>query len=206
MPLPGLSLQKNEQAMSAFFMKAGQMEEIRKTSGRFNEAWTEEEKRSVNDQFVDGKRIEEIALAHERTVNAVRIKLVESGQIAPYLSRRGLPWSAEETERLGRFYSQAYSVAECAKLLGRITRETEDQLVAIGLIEPRPKKEPRSAQYPNAFQPWTEEEVQRLNDELALHRPVLAALKSIAARHGRSLGSIISRADKSGLCDNAGVK
>ena len=49
--------------MSAFFMKAGQMEEIRKTSGRFNEAWTEEEKRSVNDQFVDGKRIEEIALA-----------------------------------------------------------------------------------------------------------------------------------------------
>ena len=183
-------------------MKAGQMEEIRKTSGRFNEAWTEEEKRSVNDQFVDGKRIEEIALAHERTVNAVRIKLVESGQIAPYLSRRGLPWSAEETERLGRFYSQAYSVAECAKLLGRITRETEDQLVAIGLIEPRPKKEPRSAQYPNAFQPWTEEEVQRLNDELALHRPVLAALKSIAARHGRSLGSIISRADKSGLCDS----
>ena len=152
-------------------------------------------------------RIEEIAATVHRTVNAIRIKLMEAGELVKNLSRRGEPWDEAEVERLGRFYSQGYSPAGCAKLLGRLRSEAEKKLVEIGLMEPREKASHentiRDPAHPRAFAPWSKEETEQLKRELAGYRDMLVALAQIAAIHGRTLGSIISRADKTGLCTPA---
>ena len=175
------------------------LDEIKREAARFNEAWTTEERKQVCQLFRNGMRVNEIAGTLHRTVNAIRLKLLEAGEITRYLSRRNQPWTEEETERLGRFYSQGYPVAGCAKLLGRVRAETEDKLVEIGLITPR-EKTVRDPANPNAFTAWTKEESEKLRQELSEYRDVLAALAQISKGHGRSIGSIISRADKMGLC------
>jgi predicted transcriptional regulator len=178
-----------------------QMEKLHEQSARFNEAWTEEEKQAVCRLFQVGKRVDEIAQMQGRTVNAIRIKLVQAGEIAPNLSRRGQPWTEQEEERLGRFHSQGYPVAGCARLLGRRRKEAEDKLIETGLLAPKEKSEARNADYPNAYEPWSQEELRQLHAELSGYRETLTAMAAIAASHGRSIGSIISRAAKDGLCD-----
>ena len=175
------------------------LEEIRKDAPRFNETWTTEEKDRVCALFRSGMRVNEIAGTVHRTVNAIRIKLIESGEIVKALSRRGELWTEAETERLGRFHSQGYPVAGCAKLLGRLRAETEDKLVEIGLMSPQ-EKVVRDPANPNAFTPWTEEESGRLKQELSAYRESLSSLFRIAKDHGRSVCSIVSRAEKMGLC------
>ena len=183
------------------------MAEIKQEASRFNEAWTKEERENVCESFRNGMRIEEIAATVHRTVNAIRIKLMEAGELVKNLSRRGEPWDEAEVERLGRFYSQGYSPAGCAKLLGRLRSEAEKKLVEIGLMEPREKASHentiRDPAHPRAFAPWSKEETEQLKQELADYREMLVALAQIAAIHGRTLGSIISRADKTGLCTPA---
>lgn len=188
--------------MSKYFnLTEEQTEKLYREAGRFNETWTPEEKEAVCEMFRDGRRVEEIAKAQGRTVNAIRIKLVEAGEIAPYLSRRGQDWTEQEKERLGRFHTQGYTVAGCAKLLGRLRKEAESKLVELGLLEPRKSKRERNADYPNAYEPWLEEELQQLRHEVSGYRETLAALAVIAVRHGRSIGSIVARAAKEGLCE-----
>ncbi|MBO4841818.1 MAG: hypothetical protein J5478_00405 [Bacteroidales bacterium] len=178
------------------------LEEIRKGAARFNEAWTLEEKEKVCTLFRNGMRINEIAGTVHRTVNAIRLKLMETGEIVGHLSRRGQPWTEEETERLGRYHSQGYPVTGCAKLLGRLRAETENKLVDIGLLPPQ-EKVLRDPANPNAFTPWATEESDKLQQELSNYRDALIALSVIAKGHGRSMGSIISRAEKMGLCSPA---
>ena len=188
--------------MSTYYnLTEEQMEKLHEQSARFNEAWTEEEKQSVCRLFQEGMRVDEIAQMQGRTVNAIRIKLVQAGEIAPYLSRRGQSWTEQEKERLGRFYSQGYSIAGCAKLLGRRRKEAEDMLIETGMLAPKEKARERNADYPNAYEPWSQEELQQLHAELSGYREALAAMAAIAASHGRSIGSIVSRAAKEGLCD-----
>ena len=178
-----------------------QVDRIREESSRFNEAWTPEERNAVCVQFRDGRRVEEIARMQGRTVNAIRIKLIQAGEINSHLSRRDQPWTEQEADRLGRFYSQGYSLAECAKLLGRLCREVVDKLVEIGLLDASARAVyGQKADYPNSHEPWSDEERQRLRDELSGYRPALAALAAVAAAHGRSLASIIARAAHEGLC------
>lgn len=184
-----------------FNLPADQLAAIREDAGRFNEAWTTQEKEVVKELFRDGNRIEEIARLQGRTRNAIRIRLTQEGEIAPYLSRREQAWTEEEIERLGRFHSQGYSPNECAKMLGRLSHEARAKLIETGLLEP-PKKSERNSDYPKAYEPWTEEETERLNQELAAlsnYKETLAALAAIAESHGRSLGSIVSKAGKMGL-------
>lgn len=194
--------------MSTYYnLPEERMAEIKREAARFNEAWTKEERENVCESFRNGMRIEEIAATVHRTVNAIRIKLMEAGELVKNLSRRGEPWNEEEVDRLGRFYSQGYSPAGCAKLLGRLRSEAEKKLVEIGLMEPREKASHentiRDPAHPRAFAPWSKEETEQLKRELADYRDMLVALAQIAAIHGRTLGSIISRADKTGLCTPA---
>jgi len=177
-----------------------QKERIQEESSRFNEAWTQEEREAVCELFRDGKHVDEIARMQGRTVNAIRIKLVQAGEIEPYLSRRGLPWTDPEVDRLGRFHTQGYSVSGCAKLLGRLRKEAQEKLVELGLLPEKVKTRERNANYPNAFEPWLKEEIRQLHAELSDYRATLAQLATIASLHGRSLGAIISRAEKEGLC------
>lgn len=174
-------------------------DEIKKEAARFYEAWTAEEKEQVCQLFRNGMHVDEIARAAHRTVNAIRIKLIEAGEIARYLSRSDQPWTDAEIERLGRFHSQGYPAASCARLLGRRKVETEDKLIEIGLLAPR-EKPPRDPAHPKAFLPWPDEESARLVQELSLFRDALLGLARIAHDHGRSVGAIISHADKLGLC------
>lgn len=180
------------------------MAEIKQEASRFNEAWTKEERENVCESFRNGMRIEEIAAEVHRTVNAIRIKLMEAGELVKALSRRGEPWNEAEVERLGRFYSQGYSAAGCAKLLGRLRSEADEKLVEIGLLEPREnalrEREIRDPAHPRAFAPWANEETEQLKHELSGFHDLLVALARIAESHGRTLGSILSRADKIGLC------
>ena len=176
-----------------------QMEKLRSEAGRFNEAWTADEKNVVCELFRDGKRVDEIARMQGRTTNAIRIKLVQAGEIAPYLSRQKQPWTEEETDRLGRFYSQGYGLAACAKLLGRVRREVEDKLIEIGLLTASTRARERDPNFPNAYEPWTNEEIAQLRTEMEGFQPILISLSEIAARHGRSIGSIVSRAAALGL-------
>lgn len=174
------------------------LNEIKKEAERFNEAWTKEEIERVCQLFRNGMRVDEIAGTVHRTKNAIRIKLLEAGEIARFLSRRGEPWTDEETERLGRFHSQGYPVSGCARLLGRLRNEVEDKLIDIGLMSPR-EKSVRNPDYPNAYTPWSEEESGQLRQELSDYVSVLTALAQIAKAHGRSLSSIVSRATRIGL-------
>lgn len=187
--------------MSHYYnMSAGQIEKIREESGRFNESWSDEEKQKVCSMFRDGMRIEEIAHMQGRTVNAIRLKLIQAGEIANYLSRKAQEWTDEEKERLGRFHSQGYSFAECAKFLGRIRNEVENKLVDMGLLDPSQAYGLRTAtNYANAYEPWTPEENRLLSEELADYRHALSAMMMVAERHGRSVSSIISHALKLGL-------
>ena len=195
-------LPKTQDPMSDHYnLTAAQTERIRETAARFNEPWTREEKNAVSELFRDGKRIEEIALVQGRTRNAIKIKLTEAGELAPYMSRRNQPWTEEETERLGRFHSQGYPIASCSKMLGRIRSEAEERLIEIGLLTVSDQQTVRqSSAFPKAYEPWSEDEINQLKSELEAHRQTLAALTDIAARHGRSLGSILARATKDGLC------
>lgn len=187
--------------MSMYFnLSAAQMEKIREESHRFNAAWTLEEKKAVCEMFRDGKRVEEIARMQGRTANAIRIKLMQAGEIAAHLSRRDQPWTEPEVERLGRFYSQGYPVTGCAKLSGRLSREVVEKLVEIGLLDASVKTADNQSDYPHSHEPWSEEELAQLHGELSEHRQALSALAAIAARHGRSMGSIVARAVKAGLC------
>lgn len=178
------------------------LDEIRKGAARFNEPWTTEEKDRVRQLFLNGMRVNEIAATVHRTVNAIRLKLIELGETYKALSRRGEPWTEEDIERLGRFHSQGYPSSGCAKLLGRLRAETEDKLVEIGLLSPQ-EKVVRDPANPNAFNPWSEEESDTLRKELSSCRDTLALLLRISQTHGRSLGSIVSRAEKMGLCSQA---
>ena len=191
-----------KKSMSMYYnLTTEQMDRIREESFRFNEAWMPEEKRVVCELFRDGKRVEEIATMQGRTINAIRIKLIQAGEIASHLSRRDQPWTEQEADRLGRFYSQGYSLAECAKLLGRLCREVVDKLIEIGLLDASARAVyGQKTDYPNSHEPWSDEERQRLRDELSGYRPALAALASVAAAHGRSLASIVARAAHDGLC------
>ena len=182
-------------------MTAEQLVAIRQKAGRFNEPWTKEEKEAVIAQFQDGKSVEQIALMQGRTNNAIRIKLIQAGEIAPHLSQRDKPWSEEEVERLGRFYSQGYPLAGCANYLGRLRRDVEEKLIEIGLLEPSKVDTSRRAGMQHAYEPWTDDETRQLVTELADYRAALAAIHGIAVSHGRSLGSILARAVKAGLCD-----
>ena len=189
--------------MSTYYnLPEERMAEIKREAARFNEAWTKEERENVCESFRNGMRIEEIAATVHRTVNAIRIKLMEAGELVKNLSRKGEPWNEEEVDRLGRFYSQGYSPAGCAKLLGRLRSEAEKKLVEIGLMEPREKTSHentiRDPAHPRSFAPWSKEETEQLKQELADYHDLLAALARIAETHGRSLGSIISRAEKNG--------
>ena len=175
------------------------LDEIKKEAARFNEAWSAEEKEQVCMLFRNGMRVEEIAEIVHRTDNAIRIKLIEAGEIARHLARNEQPWTDEEVERLGRFYSQGYPAGGCARLLGRRKRETENKLIEIGLLTPK-EKPPRDPARPNAFTPWPDDESARLVQELSGYRDALLALAQIAESHGRSIGSIVLRADKLGLC------
>lgn len=177
----------------------GRLDEIKKEAARFNEAWTAEEKEQVCQLFRNGMRLDEIAGTVHRTFNAIRLKLIEAGEMARYLSRSEQPWTDEEVERLGRFHSQGYPVSGCARLLGRRKGETEDKLVEIGLLTPK-EKPPRDPARPNAFLPWPDEESAQLVQELSVFRVALAGLTQVARDHGRSIGAIISRAEKLGLC------
>ncbi|MCR5709803.1 MAG: hypothetical protein K6G79_04910 [Bacteroidales bacterium] len=195
-----VSLQEKTKDMRTYYnLPEERLNEIKKGAARFNEAWTQEEKEKVCAQFQNGMRINEIAETAHRTVKAIRIKLMEAGEIIRYPSRQGLPWTEEESERLGRFHSQGYSVAGSAKLLGRLRTETEVKLIELGLLPPR-EKVVRNPAYPNAFLPWSDEESAKLQQELSSYREALTALARIAKGHGRSLGSIVSRAEKTGLC------
>lgn len=176
------------------------LNEIKRGAARFNEAWTAEEREQVCQLFRNGMRVDEIAGTLHRTVNAIRLKLLEAGEITRYLSRRGQPWTEEETERLGRFHSQGYPVAGCAKLLGRVRIETENKLVELGLMQPQ-EKPVRDPANPNAFTAWTDEECEKLSQELSGYHEALVALAQISKEHGRSIGSIIVRAYKMGLCN-----
>ena len=179
-----------------YMMSAEQLNNIRKEAGRFNEPWTAQEKTKVVELFRDGKRIEEIACMQGRTKNAIKLRLVSEGEILPYLSRRGVEWTPQEVERLGRCHSQGYQPGDCARLLGRTSREARDKLMEIGLLEPSSEKEERGSDYPNAYEPWTEEELSQLNAEIAslpLIKETILALSHIAENHGRSFGSILSR-------------
>ena len=185
--------------MGSYNLPEERLNEIKKGAARFNEAWTREEKEKVCALFQNGMRVNEIAATTHRTVNAIRIKLMEAGEIASYPSRRGQPWTEEETERLGRFHSQGYPIAGCAKLLGRLRAETEEKLIETGLLPPR-EKEVRNPACPNAYLPWSDEESAKLQQELGNYHEALAALAHIAKSHGRSLGAIVSRAEKTGMC------
>ena len=124
-----------KKVMNTYYnMSAEQMDRIKERAGRFNEPWSKEERDAVVSQFQNGRSVEEIARLQGRTANAIRIKLVQAGEIAPYLSRRGKDWTDAEIERLGRFYSQGYPVEACAKMLGRLRNETAEKLVEIGLL------------------------------------------------------------------------
>ena len=178
-----------------------QMDRIREESCRFNVPWTPEEKMEVCALFRDGKRIEEIARLQERTVNAIRIKLLQAGEIESYLSRRDKPWTEQETDRLGRLYSQGYSIAECARLSGRLKREVVNRLIEIGLLDASfLTVNGQYDDYPNAHKPWTDEERRQLRDELSGFRTALSALVAVAEAHGRSIASIAARALSEGLC------
>lgn len=195
-----VTLRKKRNAMGAYYnLSEGRLEEIRKDAARFNEAWTKEERDQVCQLFRDGKRVEEIAGTLHRTVNAIRIKLLDAGEINQFLSRRDQPWTEQEEERLGRFYSQGYPVAACARLLGRLLNETKDKLVEAGLLT-QPEKTSRNSLYANAFSPWSEEESARLRQELSEYGNALTGIARIADGHGRSIGSIISHAVKLNLC------
>ncbi len=187
-----------------FFFPTEQLESIRREAGRFNEAWTAQEIMAVVELFRNGKRIDEIASMQGRTKNAIKIRLVNEGEVLPYLSRREQEWALEEVDRLGRFHSQGYSPVEIAKLMGRLSRETRDKLVEIGLL-PQRERPVRDPEHPNAFMPWPKEETARLEQELSSLRTALAGLARIAKDHGRSVGSIVSRAEKLGLCDIVGA-
>lgn len=50
------------------------------------------------------------------------------------------------------------------------------------------------------YEAWTAEESARLVQELSVFRDALLGLARIAHDHGRSVGAIISHADKLGLC------
>ena len=189
--------------MSNYYnLSAAQLEEIRKKAGRFNEPWTKEEKQAVIAQFQDGKSVEQIALMQGRTHKAIRIKLIQAGEIAPHLSRKGEPWTEEEVERLGRFHSQGYPMEGCANYLGRLRREVKEKLIEIGLLETPKVDTSRRADNQHAYEPWTEDETRQLVSELANYRSALVAIQDIAVKHGRSLGSIVARAVKMGLCDD----
>lgn len=187
--------------MKTFYLSDEQLEKIQAVSQRFNLPWTPEERNAVNELFRDGKRVDEIARLQGRTVNAIRIKLIQAGEIASYLSRRNQPWTLEEADRLGRFYSQGYSLAECAKLSGRLNREIVDKLVEIGLLDASVKAVyGKKADCPNSHEPWSEEEITQLRNELSGYRQALAALVAVSAMHGRSLASIVAKAVREGLC------
>lgn len=186
--------------MGAYYnLPEERLNEIKKDAARFNEAWTREEKEKVCALFQNGMRVDEIAKTTHRTVNAIRIKLMEAGEIVRYPSRQGQPWTEEEAERLGRFHSQGYPITGCAKLLGRLRAETEEKLIEMGLQSPQ-EKVLRDPAHPNAFLPWSNEESVKLQQELGDYREALTALARIAKSHGRSLGAIISRAEKTGMC------
>ena len=187
--------------MSTYYnMTAEQIEAIRQKAGRFNEPWTKEEKEAVIAQFQDGKSVEQIALMQGRTNNAIRIKLIQAGEIAPHLSQKDKPWTEEEVERLGRFYSQGYPLAGCANYLGRLRRDVEEKLIDIGLLEPSEAKALQRSDGQHAYEPWTEEETQQLVEELTKNNSALMTIHDIAIGHGRSMGSIVARAEKIGLC------
>ena len=87
-----------------------------------------------------------------------------------------------------------YLVDEFSKLLDDLNK-----LIEIGLLTPK-EKPPRDPARPNAFTPWPDDESARLVQELSGYRDALLALAQIAESHGRSIGSIVLRADKLGLC------
>ena len=186
-------------------MSAEQLEEIRQRACRFNEPWTKEERQTVITLFQDGKSVEQIAMLQGRTHNAIRITLIQAGEIALHLSRKGKPWTEEEVDRLGRFHSQGYPIEGCANYLGRLRRDVEKKLIEIGLLEPSKADPSQQIENLNAYEPWTDEETRQLVSELANFRSALAAIREIAIRHGRSLGSIVARAMKTGLFDGAPV-
>ena len=187
--------------MSTYYnMTAEQLEAIRQKAGRFNEPWTKKEKEAVISQFQDGKSVEQIALMQGRTNNAIRIKLIQAGEIAPYLSQKDKPWTEEEVERLGRFHSQGYPLEGCANYLGRLRRDVEEKLIEIGLLEPSEAKASQRSDGQHAYEPWTEEETQQLVEELTKNKTALMTIHDIAIGHGRSMGSIVARAEKIGLC------
>lgn len=193
-----------KKAMNTYYnLSAEQMDKIKERACRFNEPWSQEERDAVVSQFQHGRSVEEIARLQGRTANAIRIKLVQAGEIAPHLSRRGKEWTDAETERLGRFYSQGYPVEACAKMLGRLLHDTEGKLIEIGLLDLSEAETMRGVDVPKAYEPWTEEETELLKEELARFQAAFADLAEVAAEHGRSVTAIISHAERIGLFRDA---
>ena len=189
-----------KKAMNTYYnMSEEQMDRIKEKAGRFNEPWSNQEREAVVSQFQNGRSIEEIARVQGRTANAIRIKLVQAGEIAPYLSRRGKDWTDEETERLGRFYSQGYPVEACAKMLGRLRNEVAEKLFEIGLLSYAEVEAKGCMDVPQAYKPWTNEETEVLKKDLAHLQAAFADLAEVALTHGRSVTSIISHAERIGL-------
>ena len=189
-----------KKVMNTYYnMSAEQMDRIKERAGRFNEPWSKEERDAVVSQFQNGRSVEEIARLQGRTANAIRIKLVQAGEIAPYLSRRGKDWTDAETERLGRFYSQGYPVEACAKMLGRLRNETAEKLVEIGLLTNAEVVAMGGVDAPKAYEPWTKDETETLKEDLSHLQAAFADLAEIAWSHDRSVTSIIAHAERIGL-------
>ncbi|MCC9711652.1 helix-turn-helix domain-containing protein [Streptomyces sp. MNU76] len=125
------------------------------------------------------------------------------GQAKP--SRRGASWTQEEKDRLRAEFLAGAQVPQLAESLGRSEKAVRWVLHRLGLISfpaddvPAPRTGPEKPKaytvadkrriHPNAYQPWSAEDEQRLAERCAQG----ASLAELSREFGRNEGGIASR-------------
>lgn len=97
------------------------------SSERSGESWSSEEKKALEIEVAAGLSIEDIAKAHKRSVNAIKIKLETD--------RSGTRWTPDDIKILKDMLGQGENVAVVAKALHRTEAGIESKLALLYIEE-----------------------------------------------------------------------
>lgn len=113
------------------FMAPEVFDAMKEKYPKFYEPWTEEESEQVKLFYEDGKSIDDISQALQRTPRSVRMKLKAAGLYTP--ANRSRAWTTDDEETLKAMYRDGVSFEDMATQLDRSPKAVVAHLVHLRL-------------------------------------------------------------------------
>ncbi len=168
--------------------------------------WSKEEDELLIERFQSELRYEDIATLHERTPNAIKLRLIflafpqmkEAIASAKSPNAESQGWSTDEVAILSAAFTSGLSIDALAAGLNRQPLDVMHECVVQGLASPKPLIEYREPPPPRG---WTKAELLRLREDFRRKLPI----DLMASNVGKSPAAILAMLYKMGEIQDSEV-